>query len=431
MAVKTDFYVVGKAYVAGRILEAAIRVSSGKIVSLASPGKVSPFEPRHEYGDSYLIVPGMVDIHVHMREPGLEYKEDWKTGSMAAVKGGVTFVADMPNNKPPANNCSILREKLERAKEKSIVDYAFYAGFNPQTKELLECSDLYIGGKIYPEDLSSPQLEEYARLIASQEKILVFHAEDPMYIASDGEALYSLARPPEAELSAVKKIIVLASKRGVKTHVTHVSLRDTITEVLRAKLDGQTVTLDTTLHHMLLNETLYSTAKKNIAKVNPPLRSEPDRQAVYSAVKKMLVDALVTDHAPHLLEEKTGENPPPGFPGLEIALHLLFREVLEGRMPVEVLELYSSRPARLLGIDKGSISVGLSADLVVVEKTEWVVKPEEFVSKAKYSPFEGIILKTRTHTVYLRGKTVYREGDFFEEVRGKFYPGETRRVEAW
>ena len=417
-----DFFILGKAYIKGRVVNAAIGISGEIIVSLTSPGNISPSARRREYGDGFLVVPGMVDIHVHMREPGLEYKEDWRTGSMAAVRGGVTFVADMPNNKPPANNCNILREKLERAKRKSIVDYAFYAGFNIKPEDLSECKDLYIGGKIYPEDLYSPIVEEFARLIASQNKILVVHAEDPTLLKPDAKIPHSIARPPEAEKSAVKKTLELALQTGARTHITHVSLADSIIEILKAKLAGHTVTLDTAPHYFLLNDSLYTTSRKNIAKVNPPLRSEKDRQTLYSAVSKMLVDTIVTDHAPHLLEEKLGENPPPGFPGLEVALHLLLREILEGRMPIQVLDLYSFRPASLLGINKGCISIGRDADLVVLRKESWEIRPDEFVSKAKYSPFEGAVLRTKTHAVFLRGRTVYEEGEFYEDVRGKFYP---------
>ncbi|MCC5998850.1 MAG: dihydroorotase family protein [Thermofilum sp.] len=416
------FFILGKAYITGRIVNAAIGIAGEKIVSLTSPGNIPPSVQRREYGDGFLVVPGMVDIHVHMREPGLEYKEDWRTGSMAAVKGGVTFVADMPNNKPPANNCNILREKLERAKRKSIVDYAFYAGFNTRLEELSGCRELYIGGKIYPEDLYNPNVEEFARLIASQNKILVVHAEDPSLLKPNAEIPHSLARPPEAERSAVKKALELALQTGARTHITHVSLADSIIEVLKAKLAGYTVTLDTAPHYFLLNNSLYSASRKNIAKVNPPLRSEEDRQTLYSAVSKMLVDAIVTDHAPHSLEEKLGENPPPGFPGLEVALHLLLREILEGRMPIQVLDLYSLRSASLLGINKGCISIGCDADLVVLRKESWEIRPDEFVSKAKYSPFEGAVLRTKTHTVFLRGRIAYEEGEFYEGVRGKFYP---------
>ena len=433
MREQADFAIVGKAYIAGRIVHVAIGVSGERITSITSPGGVPHSLPKYELGDGYLILPGMVDIHVHMREPGLEYKEDWGSGSRAAIKGGVTFVADMPNNRPPANSCRVLRVKLEKACGKSLVDYAFYAGYTACFEELLNCSELFIGGKLYPEDLFSPHAEEFASFIAKQGKILVIHAEDPSFLSSDPSLPHSLARPPESEISGVKRAIHLSTRAGAKTHVTHVSLAGSIAEILKAKLAGLNISLDTTPHYALLNDSLYSTSRRNMAKVNPPLRSEGDRQAVYNSVKSLLVDAVVTDHAPHLLEEKTGENPPPGFPGLETALHLLLREILEGRMPLQALDLYSCRPARLLGISKGSISVGSDADLVIVRREEWLVKPEEFVSKAKYSPFEGTKLKTRTYAVFLRGKMVYKEGVFMEENRGKFFSARelTRHAEEW
>ncbi|ABL78557.1 dihydroorotase [Thermofilum pendens] len=413
-----DLVVTGKAYIGGRVVEASIGVEDGRIAAVSSPALAGSAEERIELGKGYLVLPGMVDIHVHMREPGQEYKEDWRTGSRAAVKGGVTFVADMPNNKPPANTCERLAEKLRRAGEKSLVDFAFYAGFSENPEELLRCPELFVGGKLYPEELFSRSAAYFARLMAKLGKPLVVHAEDPSMFRESRGLPHSYARPPEAELSGVRRALRLCGEAGAWVHVTHVSTGAAVTELLSAKLSGLKATFDVTPHHALLTDSLYSTTLSRIAKVNPPLRGEADRSAVYSALARGLPDALVTDHAPHSPEEKASEDPPPGFPGLELALHLLLSEVLAGRLPLGVIDLYSSRPASLLGVEKGAIAVGMDADLVVVKREEWVVRGDEMVSKARYTPFEGWRLSTKTHAVFVRGRMVYAEGEFFEDARG-------------
>jgi dihydroorotase (multifunctional complex type) len=415
-----DLVVVGRALVGGSLVEAAVAVENGRIVGVTSPALAPPAEEVVELGAKRLLLPGMVDLHVHMREPGLEHKEDWRTGSMAAARGGVTCVFDMPNNKPPTNTCERVREKISRARSKSLVDFGVYAGYNPQPAELERCSSEFFGFKLYPDDLYSSGAEEVFRLAAKLRKPVLVHAEDPSRFRPS--PLHSEARPPEAELSAARRAVELAALTGAWLHLTHVSTAAVLREVSAARV-ALDITLDATPHHALLNESLYRGPLASIARVNPPLRGEEDREAVYESLRKGVVDAVVTDHAPHQLEEKLSQDPPPGFPGLELALHLLLREVLEGRMPLSVLELYSSRPAALAGLRKGRIAPGFDADLVVVEMREWVVKGSELVSKAKYTPFEGVKLRTATAATYVRGQLVYHEGVFAEKAVGMLVSG--------
>ncbi len=413
-----DLVVIGKAYMGGFFEEVAIGIDNGVIVSVTKPSLAPSSDARVEFGDGFLIFPGMVDIHVHMREPGFEYKEDWQTGSRSAVKGGVTLVVDMPNNRPPANNCDRLREKLSLASKKSLVDFAFYAGFNPRPEELDGCRDLFVGLKLYPEELFSQEALNVFRYASDTGKPVVVHAEDPYFFREAPR--HSEARPPVAERSGVLRALDLAEATGAWLHVTHVSTEAALLEVLRAKTFLRPrVTLDVTPHHALLNDSLYSSTLARIAVVNPPLRSEGDRRAVYAALKSGLVDAVATDHAPHGLEEKLGERPAPGFPGLEVALHLLLEEVLEGRLGLPAIELYSRKPAEMMGFRKGVIAPGFDGDLVVVAKEEWRIRGEEFESKAKYTPFEGRVLHTKTHAVYVRGVEVYAAGYFMAEGGGK------------
>ncbi|UNQ73266.1 dihydroorotase [Infirmifilum sp. NZ] len=413
-----DLVVIGKAYLGGRFEEVAIAVDSGVIVGVTKPPLAPPSNARVEFGEKFLVLPGMVDLHVHMREPGLEYKEDWRSGSRAAVKGGVTLVVDMPNNRPPSNSCDRLREKLQRASEKSLVDFAFYAGFNPRLEELEDCGGLYVGFKLYPEDLFAQDAVSVFRRAASVGKPVVVHAEDPSFFRKSRR--HSEARPPVAERAGILRALDLAEATGAWLHVTHLSTEIGLLEVLRAKVSARhRVTFDVTPHHALLSEALYSSPLSKVAVVNPPLRSEGDVRAVYASLRSGLADALVTDHAPHSLEEKLADNPAPGFPGLELALHLLLDEILSGRLGLPALELYCRRPAELMGFSKGSIAPGFDGDLVVVAKEEWRVRGEELESRAKYTPFEGRVLRTKTHAVYVRGLEVYTAGYFMAEKGGR------------
>ncbi len=411
-----DVVFVGKAYLGGRFEEVAVAVEGGAIAAVTKPALAPCGENTIVLGPKQLLLPGMVDLHVHMREPGLEHKEDWRTGSMAAAKGGVTCVFDMPNNVPPANTCVRLREKVARALSKSIVDFGVYAGCSDEPEALKPCADLFFGFKLYPEDLYSSRAQPTFELAAELGKPVVVHPEDPSLFRS--APTHSEARPPEAELAAVDHALRLAQSTGAWLHLTHVTAKPALERIPAAKT-RLSVTFDVTPHHMLLNDSLYRGPLAGIAKVNPPLRGEEHRAAVYAAVRGGAVDAVVTDHAPHALAEKLSEDPPPGFPGLELGLHLLLKEVLEGRLPLSAIDLYSSKPARLAGLRKGAIAPWFDADLVIVELAEWRVKGSELVSKAKYTPFEGWLMRTRTVATYVRGRCVYREGEFTAEGGGR------------
>ena len=409
-----DLVVEGLAYVNGRFTEAAIAVLDGEIVSVSKPSLAPRSYSRRRYWGKVLLLPGMVDIHVHMREPGLEYKEDWYTGSLSALRGGVTAVFDMPNNRPPTNSRERLLEKARIADQKSLVDFGLYAGVPRELSELEKLRDLALGVKLYPEDLGD--VYELASTCANLGLPLIVHPEDPSKFRQARGPRHDLARPPEAEVAAVHRLLELARRiRGLKVHFTHVSLGSSISLIVSRRLDGLRVTFDCAIHHALLDSRLYETSLARVAKVNPQLRSSNDRRAVYNAIKSGTVDAVITDHAPHALEEKNSqdwESVPPGFPGLEIALPLLLTEIVEGRMGVNVLELYSSRPASLYGVAKGALAPGYDADVVVVEYgVDYRVSGLRLASKAKYTPFEGWRLRARVVGAFLRGDEVLAEGE--------------------
>ncbi|RLF20819.1 MAG: hypothetical protein DRZ82_00880 [Thermoprotei archaeon] len=395
-----DKVIAGKAYVDGRIEEVAIAIDDERIVAITKPSKAPRATEVEIVKGKRVILPGMVDIHVHMRDLGQSYKEDWYTGTFSAIKGGVTLVIDMPNNVPPIDSVDALRRKMETAREKALVDYLFYMGYPKDIKELDKVIRMdTVGIKLYPEDLKKDELKTLLSLCSKMGLPVVFHAEDPEILHID-----RLGEMPE--IRGIEKVLDMVDYK-VHIHITHVSLSKVAERIIRARGLGYNITFDVTIHHMLLNNNIYDKLG-GLAYVRPPLRSEENRSYIFNLVKGGLPNAIITDHAPHTLDEKKGENPSPGFPGLEIAFPLLFTQILDGKLPLNVIDLYSAKPATLFNIAKGSIMVGNDADLIVVRyDVERRVKPEDFVSKAKYSPFKGWTLRCEVEKVFIRGNLVY------------------------
>jgi len=408
------YKITGKLYISGEIREASLLIKEGKIALL---GKSLPdmSAPTLELGRYEVALPGMVDLHVHMRGLKLSHKEDWYSGTLSALKGGVTFVADMPNTVPPTVTISALEEKLEEAKLNALVDYGVYFGVPGKLDIYLRALNKgIIGLKIYPKDYRSPILMKLIKINSERGLITVLHAEDPE--VEDKNRL--------AEVSAVKYFSKISINHGVRIHFTHISSSETVNLMLISKLKGAKVTFDITPHHAFLNEKLRERLG-GIAIVRPPLRDEESRVAIYNSLRNLIADAYATDHAPHTLEEKTSEKPPPGFPGLEVSLGLLTTEVLERKASWRIIDLYSSRPAELLNIPKGKLLPGFDADIVVLDtKRRWKVKGESFLSKAKYTPFEGWELRGIISKVFIRGVKAYEEGEIFvKRGFGKMYGG--------
>ncbi len=428
---RVDLIIEGKAYVRGKIVEAAIGVADGKIASISNPANAPEADEKLVLGSEEIALPGMVDMHVHMRDFNQSHKEDWRTGTLSALRGGVTMIADMPNNDPYIDRLDRLREKLKVAESKSLVDFALYCGVPRDLSELDDIRKLACGFKIYPDDYE--KLPSLASRLA--EDLLVIHPEDPEIIrrerlkagASPSLESHSKIRPKAAELKAIDDILSLMRGKPAKLHFTHLTARESLLKVVSAKLQGTHVTCDATLHHALLTSKEVNRLG-GIAKVNPPLREREDVEAVLRAIRWRVVDAIASDHAPHALEEKLRkdyDDVPPGFPGLEIYLPLLLTQILEGNLSLSSLDLYSRKPAELLGLSKGSISLGADGDLVIVEVgAERRIDASSFASKAKYSPFDGWLVRAQVKRVFIRGvpaldgeNLLVKEG-FGKHVRG-------------
>jgi len=351
-----------------------------------------------------IILPGMIDVHVHMRDFKESYKEDFYSGTTAAAAGGVTIIADMPNTKPPIDSIEMLKLRSRMASEKAVVDYGLYMAVSSKIPNIAEIEKLAVGIKVYPKDFQSNVINElFSKINGAHNVLIVFHAEDPLLIKNEH-------RPLEAEISGVRRVLKYVLEYNIRAHVTHVTNHIVVDVVKRSP---KKITVDTCPHYLLLSSDKVSDEK--YYRVNPPLRSESLRKKLFEYFISGKIDVLATDHAPHAFEEKFSEKPSPGFPGLETALPLMLTLVSKGCVKIgDVVRMFSQNPSKLLKIDKyvGSIAAGKYANLAVVDLTrEYTIDPKLFFSKAKHSPFEKWKVQGKVIATFVRGQPVFINGE--------------------
>ncbi len=409
--------VSGRVFYRGRLEALALGIEEGRIVAIR---KTLGGREIEDHGDS-LILPGCVDMHVHLRDPGLTEKDDFAHGTAAAAIGGVTTVVDMPNTKPPVTTRSALDQKIASVKHRAAVDYGVYGA--PRSSGAVDSLRSALALKVYMaestgglqiEDASLPEILEAT---GKARRLLVAHAEDPhLFEKSPPSTLtgHAAARPKEAEVSAIRRLAGLWTDQGV--HVAHV----TCVEALDAIPAG--ITTEATPHHLLLD---YSRPLRAFGKVNPPLRSRKDREALWDAFARGRIDVVASDHAPHTKEEKSEkfEEAPSGVPGVATSFPLLLRLAKAERTTLErIVEVMATRPAQILGIEKGAIEIGRDADLVVVDPRDISkVTAKRVRYKCGWTPFEGMEA-CFPRTVYLRGERIVEGGEAVAEGLGRLIP---------
>jgi dihydroorotase len=408
--------------------ELCLGIKNGKIDSIR---KLT--SPAHETRDlkGKLVLPGLIDSHVHFRDPGMTHKEDFRSGSAAAAAGGFTTVLDMPNNIPPTSTSQAFLEKRKIAEKKSLVDFGLHAGVK-DPHDMGGLAELRPASfKIFMDLVDATFLQEASVNLkgCDPELPISLHPEDPTIVRHSIESLkkggyetflYAQARPPLAEEVAVAEAIALSKKMDQKIHLCHLSAKKSFQMAKKAQHEGLPVSFEVTPHHLFLDAS-YLERCGNLAKTNPPLRDEKHKLGITELAE---IDIIATDHAPHTLEEKSQDvwNAPPGVPGLETALPLLLTLINQGKLTLDHLRrLLCENPARIFNIPhKGFIKEGMDADLVVVDLArEGVINPAKFHSKAKYSPFEGFKVKGVPVLTMVRGNVVMEEGEILEN-RGKF-----------
>jgi dihydroorotase len=375
-----------------------------------------------------VIAPGFVDMHVHLREPGLEAKEDIASGTKAAAAGGFTTIACMPNTKPTVDQAIVVSGILHRAQTEGVVNVKVIGALSKgqQGKELAEIGDMILSGAVAISDDGS-SLDNNRLLKTGLEYTSMFgcpvisHAEDEslvdegvMHEGAVSAMLGMKGRPSVAEDIAVARDIMLAEYTNSLLHIAHVSSKGAVELIRQAKKRGVKVTAEVTPHHLTLTDDAVKTFN-TAAKVNPPLRSADHVAALLDGLKDGTLDAIATDHAPHAFEEKDMEfkQAPPGFAGLETALGVILTELYHtGKFTLfEIVEKMSTAPASILRIGAGSLKVGVPADITIIDaNVEWVVNSKEFYTKGKHTPFDKKELKGKAVATLVSGKFVMRKG---------------------
>jgi len=373
------------------------------------------------------VLPGLVDAHCHLRDPGYEYKEDIRTGSMSAAKGGFTSIACMPNTNPVIDNESIVRYVIDKARREAVVNVypigAITKGL--QGNELAEMGRMKAAGIVAVSDDGRPVMQasvmKKAIIYAGGFGLpVISHCED-LDLAeggsmNEGETSTKLGLhgiPSAAEDVMVAREIILSEYTHMPVHIAHVSTRGAVEMIRQAKKRGVPVTAETCPHYFTLTENACEGYNTN-AKVNPPLRTQEDVEAVIEGLKDGTIDIIATDHAPHHFDEKNVEFElaANGMVGFETALPLaLTYLVAPGILTLNQLaDKMSSKPAEILKIDKGHIRPGADADMVLVNLgEEYIINPNEFLSKSKNTPFAGFKVKGRVKYTIVGGKIVYQD----------------------
>ena len=373
------------------------------------------------------VMPGLIDLHVHFREPGFEYKETIKTGSLSAARGGFTSVCPMPNTKPVIDSVEMLEKELDIIKRDAVVNVYPVAAITKGMKgeELTDIRELVKHGAIaISEDgksvMNSSLLREAMKIAKETGIPVLSHCEDINLV--EGGVMNKGERSEELGLkgisNAVEDIIVardimLAKETGCRLHLCHCSTYDSVRLIEEAKKEGLPVTGEVCPHHFSLTEEDIVADDANY-KMNPPIRTKKDVDELIAGIHNNIIDIISTDHAPHSEEEKTGSmtKAPFGIVGLETSVSLVVTELLAKGVitPLKMAEIMSYNPAKVIGIDRGTLQVGKVADITIIDPNkEYVIDKNEFVSKGKNTPFDGKKVKGKVMTTIVNGKIVYSE----------------------
>ena len=372
------------------------------------------------------IIPGMIDIHCHLREPGFEYKETIETGANSAVAGGFTTICPMPNTKPTPDSTIILQKIIDEAKRVNLCNILPYASVSKGEKgeELVDFEELKKAGAIAFSDDGMPVVNSrmMREAIIEADKLGTFvasHCEEKsvaqgaINAGKVAEELGVEGVLPEAEEIMAAREIVISETNNVRAHICHISTKTTKNMVRDAKKRGVKITCETCPHYFTFTVDEVKQTGTN-AKMNPPLREEKDRQAIIEGLKEGTIDCIITDHAPHSKEEKERElsKAPNGIIGFETALSAEIMNLVDaGHISyLDLVKLTSYNPAQLLKIDRGTIEVGKIADITIFNPDEEYVYTEDMiVSKSKNSPFIGKKLKGKVKYTIVGGRIVYRD----------------------
>ncbi len=416
----------------GRVLDPAsnldkicdVYVKEGKVRKIARNIDLSHSELINASGK--IVVPGLIDMHAHLREPGKEDAETIESGTRAAARGGFTTVCCMPNTDPPIDDPSLVKFIYEQARDKGVVEILPIATItkNREGQELSPMGRLKKAGAIAFSDDGSWVINstlmrkalEYAKMLNLP---IISHCEDKSLSAEGvmNEGYFSTVTglagiPREAEEVAIFRDLTLAEMTDSSLHLAHVSTANSVRLIRNAKAKGVKATAEVTPHHLAISDEAITDFNTN-TKVNPPFRGKEDIELLKESLKDNTIDVIATDHAPHTMEEKEKDykEAPFGVLGLETALSLVLREVVEKKVLslMQAIARLTVNPARILGIDRGEIREGAKANMTIFDPGKsWLVREEEFLSRSSNSPFLGWKLPGKVEWTIMGGKVVYR-----------------------
>jgi dihydroorotase len=427
-----------QAYTRKGIVNCNLAINQRRIFKIGKEAAMPKAETKMDL-EKLLVLPGLIDAHVHLRDEGKAYKEDFYSGTAAAAAGGITTVLDMPNNEPVTMSAETLRNRMQNAENKILVNVGFYSEFPKNMKEIGEITHeravafkLYmaeqIGGLNIDDDKT---LEGAFRIISTLKTLVAVHAEDKTKLrtaermlkdanCNDIEAFLE-AHSEAVEADAVKRLLSIVEKTNTHMHFCHISTENGLRSIIHGKESGMPITCEATPHHLLLS---VDDLKRvgTLALTMPPIRERHHMEALWSGIRNGWIDILASDHAPHTLQEKNAKvvwDVKVGIPGLETTLPLLLTEVTRGRLSLaDLVRLMAERPAEIFNLKgKGCLTEGNDADLTVVDShRKYRIDASQFHSKAKYSPFDQWMVEGKPVRTFVNGQLIMEDGEIVAEA---------------
>ena len=427
-----------KAYINGQVVDCSIAVEEGKIFKIGKETQMPSADQKTNL-KSHLVLPGLIDEHVHLRDEGKAYKEDFQTGTAAAAAGGFTTVLDMPNNEPITMSVDALRNRMALAQRRILINVGFYSEF---PKKLAETQDivaegavgfkLFMGSQIGGVNIDDDEeLQDALKEVAPLNVPVAVHAEDKALLSANenklkqakktSTAAFQNAHSEEVEAKAVERLLKIGASTDVRLHFCHVSTRKGLDTIVEAKKTGRKVTCEVTPNHLLLSTSDLERLGQLLI-MAPPLRSKEQVEALWKGLDEGWIDSLGSDHAPHAFSEKFASSVwdvKVGVPGLETTLPLILTAVKKNNLSLtQVLALLAEKPAEIFGLsDRGRLEPGKRADFTVVDfNSKFTIDASKFKSKAKYSPYDGWKVQGKPEKTFVDGQLVFDEGEIVSKA---------------
>lgn len=422
-----------KAYINGQIVDCSIAIEEGKIFKIGKNPQM-PKADQKINAKNLLVLPGLIDEHVHLRDEGKAYKEDFQTGTAAAAAGGFATVLDMPNNEPVTMSAETLRNRMWIASRKILVNVGFYSEFPKKISEVEEIVlqgaigfKLFMGCQIGGLNIDDDQaLKEAFKKVAELNVPVAVHAEDKVLLTANEERLkqakksglsaFQMAHSETVETKAIQRLTEICRKTSLNLHFCHISTEAGLSSIEEAKKSELKITCEVTPNHLFLSNVDLALYGPMVI-MAPPLRNKSNVDALWRGLENGSIDTIGSDHAPHALNEKSADNVwdvKVGLPGLETTLPLILTLVKKNQLSlVQAVRLLAEKPAEIYGlIDRGRLEEGKNADLIIVDYNKrFKIDASKFKSKAKYSPYNGWEVVGQPVKTLVNGLVVFDEGE--------------------